>query len=375
MKIAVNTRLLRKNKMDGIGVFTHEIFSRLVKNHPEHTFYFFFDQKPHGDFIYAENVVPEVILPPTKTPLLYNLWFQYQLPRKLKKLNADIFISPDGNIPLNINIKTVNVIHDLNFEHYPDFLPGKWRKYYRKKFPEFARKSTRLITVSEYSKNDIVQTYGISADKIDIVPNAAADFFHPLNDEQKRSVQKEFTQGKPYFIFVGSLHPRKNINNLLLAFDHLKKRYDLPHKLVLAGNKMWWTSEMETTWQNMQFKDEVIFTGRVSNEKLNHLLAASEGLVYIPVFEGFGIPLLEAFRCEVPVIYSNVTSLPEVAQGAGIAVQPGNIEEISDAMYILATDKQKSAALIEKGKTRLTHFSWNKSAEKMWNIIEKTALC
>jgi glycosyltransferase involved in cell wall biosynthesis len=370
MIIVVNTRLLQKNKLDGIGVFTHEILSRTVKKHPEHTFYFLFDHKPHPDFIYAKNVVPIVLLPPTKTPFLYKIWFQFRVPAFLKKIKADLFISPDGNIPLKTTVKTINVIHDLNFEHFPEFLPLKWRKYYQKHFPLFAKKANKIITVSEFSKKDITETYHIPTSKIAVVYNGVSSHFKPLNQNEKQTIKQNFTQGNPYFIFIGSLHPRKNIVGILKAFDKFKQDTNQKHKLVLAGKKMWWTNEMEQALQQLKYKDDVIFTGRIYNELLGQLLAASSGLVYVPYFEGFGIPVLEAFRCEVPVICSNTTSLPEIAGDAALKVSPQNINDIAEAMAILSGKNDISLQLIEKGKQQLALFSWDKSADDFWEIIE-----
>jgi glycosyltransferase involved in cell wall biosynthesis len=373
MKIAVNTRLLRHHQLDGIGVFTHEIFSRIVKNHPQHRFYFITDHPLHFEFVYASNVQPVTVFPPTKTPALYNFWFQYRLPRVLKTIQPDIFISPDGNIPLKTPVTTLNVIHDLNFEHFPQYLPRKWRKYYRRRFPAFARKADKIITVSQHSKNDIAQTYQITREKIAVVHNAAADYFLPLSAQEQQTVREKYTAGAPYFIFVGSLHPRKNITTLLQAFEHFKNQYKTPHRLVLAGKKMWWTKEMEQTLNRLSNQKHVILTGRIENNTLNGLLASAQALVYVPWFEGFGIPLLEAFRCRTPVIYANNTAMPEVAQNAGIPVEAQNIEEITYAMHQLATDPELTQQLIDAGTQRLQHFSWEQSAEKFWQIIEQTA--
>ena len=131
MRIAINTRLLLPDKLEGIGWFTHEIMSRIVKAHPEHTFIFIFDRAFDQRFIYAENVEPVVMWPPTRHPLLYRIWFNWLLPRKLKKLKADAFISPDGYLALSSTVPTLAVIHDINFEHYPEDLPGAYGRYYR----------------------------------------------------------------------------------------------------------------------------------------------------------------------------------------------------------------------------------------------------
>ena len=171
------------------------------------------------------------------------------------------------------------------------------------------------------------------------------------------------------------MHPRKNIVTLLRAFDEFKTRNNSTHKLILAGKKMWWTGEMEKAYSNLKHKNEVIFTGRIPNEELSRLVAASDGLVYIPHFEGFGIPVLEAFKSRVPVICSNTTSLPEVAGDAAILVSPENISEIANAMHLLAENRELKENLINKGTERLNRFSWDKSAIDFWNSIEKTAKC
>jgi glycosyltransferase involved in cell wall biosynthesis len=165
--------------------------SNVLRNaHPEHHFFFLFDRDYHEDFIFSDNITPIVIFPPARHPLLYHIWFQYSVPRFLKKINADLFISTDGYMPLNLNIKTFNVFHDLNFEHYPKDVPWLERWYYRKYFPKFAWKADRLATVSEYSKNDIINLYGISANKVEVVYNGANEIFAPLKSDNNTRSKK-----------------------------------------------------------------------------------------------------------------------------------------------------------------------------------------
>jgi hypothetical protein len=165
LKIAVNTRLLLHNKLEGIGWFTYEIFKRMAENHPEHTFYFLFDRAYHPSFVFSKNVIPVVVSPQARHPLLYKIWFDISLKRALKKIKPDVFISPDGYLSLTTDVPQINVIHDLNFEHYPNAMPAPSLKYYKKYFPLFAKKAKHIVTVSEYSKQDIVTTYTIDARK------------------------------------------------------------------------------------------------------------------------------------------------------------------------------------------------------------------
>src|SRR5690606_35650349 len=211
MRIAVNTRLLLPGKLEGIGWFTHETLSRIVKAHPDHEFIFIFDRPFDRRFIYAENVKGVVLPPPTRHPLLYRFWFGIMLPWKLKKLQAEAFISPDGFLPLRSAIPMLAVIHDLNFEHHPKDLPSAYSRYYRSFFPRFARKADRIATVSEFSRNDIATTYKIPIDRIDVVYNGVSDAFSPLSADEKKTARSEYASGDPYFVCVGSLHPRKNI--------------------------------------------------------------------------------------------------------------------------------------------------------------------
>ena len=372
MKIAVDTRLLLKDQMDGLGQFTFESFKHIVLNNPTVNFVFIFDGTPHPDFIFADNIQHIVIGPPAKHPVLYKIWYQFSLKKCLKKLNADIFVGVNGMIPLNASTKTLSVIHDLNFEHHPEHLPNLLRKYYVSSFPKFARKANRIATVSEFSKKDIVTNYNIEASKIDVVYNGPNENFKPISEEQKNKIQHKFSEGKPFFLFVGTLHPRKNLVNLFKAFDQFKATTKSDFKLVIVGKKMWWTNEIENTFKALQFKKDVVFTGRVSNEDLYKITASAHALTYVPIFEGFGIPLVEAMSCGVPVITSNITSMPEVVENAGILVDPFSVDAIAKAMLTIASNEELRKELIEKSKLQAKKFSWQKTGDLLWASILKT---
>ena len=369
MKIAVNTRLLIKDKMDGIGLFTFEMFSIITKQHPEISFYFIFDRKPSADFIFGDNVQPVVLWPKTRHIYLFPFWYQIILKKALRRLNPDVFVATDGMFPLRSNINTLAVIHDLNFEHYPETLPKNVLNYYLKYFPQFAKKATRIATVSEFSKNDIVNTYHIKEDKIDVVYNGANSKFQPISFEEKLKVKTTYTQQQNYFLFVGTLHPRKNILRLLMAFNQFKTVTKSKMKLVLAGKKMWWTTEINAFFEQMEVKSDVVFTGRLSEQELIKITAAAYAITYVSIFEGFGIPLVEAMQCGVPVITSNVTSMPEVVEDAGLLVNPFSEEEITQAMIRLAADENLRKELMLKSIQQATKFSWEKSAQLLMDAI------
>ena len=368
MKIAVNTRWLIHNRLEGIGNFSHNLLSRLVKNHPEVEFDFYFDRPFHPSFIYGENVTGHHLLPPARHPYLWYVWYEFSLKRKLNQTNPDLFFSPDGFIPTSVKTKTLNTIHDLNFEHHPQWIPDFAIGYYKKYFPLCAEKATRLITVSEFSKKDIVKTYGVSESKIDVVYNSASSSFTKKPENETLAFKQKLTNKKPYFIFVGALNPRKNLQNIFPAFDKLESS----HKLVVVGEKMHWDAEIESAFNTMQKKEEVVFTGRLSSKDLNIALSGATALVFPSLFEGFGIPIIEAYKAETAVITANNSSMPEVAGDAALLVNAENQDEILAAMQKLASDQDLRNTLIEKGNQQAQKFDWDASAEKLWEVMLKT---
>jgi len=374
LKIAVITRLLIADRLDGIGRFTNETLKHITASHPEHQFLFLFDRPFHERFIFSNNITPLIIPPQARHPLLFLAWFELSIPLVFNKHKPDLFFSPDGFLSLISHIPSVAVIHDLNFEHFPGDLPWTIRNYYQKMFPLFARKARRIATVSEYSKQDIIDHYKIPARKIDVVYNGCSEQFKPLDAEAQHKVRQQFTDGADYFIFVGTIHPRKNLVNLFKAFDLFKETDHNGIKMVLAGARMWWTDEIKDSFETMNHKEDVIFTGRVSDPDLSGLMASALALTYVSNFEGFGIPILEAFNCEIPVITSNISSMPEVAGNAALLVDPFSIESIAEAMQKIAFDPQLRNQLVKNGSGQKELFSWKKTADKVWNTIETSLL-
>lgn len=370
MIIAVNTRLLIQGKLEGIGWFTRETLSRITRDHPEHQFLFIFDRPYADEFIFSENVTPIVLSPPTRHPVLWYIWFEFQIPRILKKYKADLFFSPDGYLSLSTRIHQLAAIHDINFAHRPKDLPWLKAKYYNHYFPKFARKAKRLVTVSFFSKEDINRTYHIDGEKIDVVYNGVNTMYTPTSETMKEETKEKYSGGKDYFLFIGSLHPRKNICGLLRAFDAFRTSVDSDIKLLIIGESMFKTSDIELTYEGMRYKKDVVFTGRLDNNELHQVLGASLALTFVPFFEGFGIPVIEAMNAGVPVICSNTTSLPEVGGNAVLYVDPFSLNQIKDAMVRIYQDKDLRNLLIEKGFIQKDKFSWDKTAELLWGSMQ-----
>ncbi len=371
MNIAVNTRFLLKDKLEGIGWFTYQTLRRIVLEHPEHQFTFIFDRPYHPDFIFAENVTPLVVGPPARHPVLWYWWFERSLPAVLKRIGASVFISTDGYGSLRARIPQLLVIHDLAFEHFDDHHSFMVRRFLRNYTPLYAQKAARLVTVSEFSKNDIATRYHVPFDKIDVVYNGVNELYKPANEATIKQVKDKYTGGNDYLVYAGSIHPRKNVARLLQAFDEFRKQHKRPIKLLLVGGKGWKTGEVFNVLGQMKHRDDVILTGHLSAKQLAPVTASAKAMMYTSLFEGFGIPIIEAMRCGVPVVTSNTSSMPEVAGDAALIVDPYNVNAIAEAMQQVLTDDDLREQLVTKGLQRAAQFNWDTSARELWASIEQ----
>jgi glycosyltransferase involved in cell wall biosynthesis len=370
-RVAVNTRFLIKNKLEGIGLFTYESLKRITSSHPEIDFYFLFDRAYDHDFIFNSNITPVVLSPAARHPFLWFWWFEISVAGWLNKSKPDLFLSTDGYGCLRTPVPQVLVMHDLAYEHFTDnipFLPHKYLKYF---MPRYAVKAARLATVSEFSKQDIIERYQIPSQKIDVVYNGAKEVYKPASKEIRKATQQKHSSGKEYFICVSSIHPRKNIKNLLLAFDQFKTETNSDFKLIIVGRKAWHFAEVEEAYGAMKFKDDVIFPGHIPASELGEIVASASAMIYVSLFEGFGIPIIEAMSSEVPIITSNLTSMPEAAGDAALLVDPHSVQEISSAMKRIGEEPALRNALIEKGKIQIKKFSWDLTAAKLWGCCTK----
>jgi glycosyltransferase involved in cell wall biosynthesis len=371
MKIAVNTRFLLNDYLEGYGYFIYETFKRITRNNPEHEFIFIFDRPFNKRFIFSSNVKPVVTGPPARHPLLWKIWYDLKVPSVLRKYNADVFVSCDGFCSLSTKVPQCLAVHDLSFLHYPAFIKRSHLLFYKRYTAKFLNKAKSIATVSEFSKQDIIFHYKISGDKIDVVPNAAKEIFQPSNNEEKQITKERYTKGKEYFVYAGAIHPRKNLITLLKAFSVFKKRQQTNMKLVLAGRLAWKYESFTKSLKTYKYRNDIVMTGYLGEEELVKIIGSAYALVYPSLFEGFGVPLLEAMRCEIPVITSAGSSMQEIAEDAALFTDANNYNDIADKMMQIYKDENLRNGLIQKGKYIVQQYSWDKTAELFWQTILK----
>jgi glycosyltransferase involved in cell wall biosynthesis len=371
MVIAVNTRFLLNEMLEGVGYFEKEVFTRIAKDHPEHSFYFLFD-RPAEITDLPSNVKLIVAGPKARHPILWRIWFDLTLPRLLKKIKADVFVSPDGYLSLRTRIPQCLVVHDLGFLHQPEAYKRSHLWYLKRYLPKYLAKAKRIATVSDFTRKDILKQYRIDESKIDIVYSAAKESFHPLSWEEKARVKEKFTGGKEFFIYAGAIQPRKNLLNLLKAFSIFKKRQQSDWKLVLAGRVAWKNEAFINLLRSYKYRDDVILTGYVPETELVNLVGAAYAMVYPSYFEGFGVPVLEAIRSGIPPLTSAGSSMEEIAGDAALYFDPNDHADIAEKMMRIYKDEPLRNQLIENGKKIVDKYTWDKTAELLWKSIQRT---
>ncbi|MBZ5591916.1 MAG: glycosyltransferase family 4 protein [Acidobacteriia bacterium] len=272
--------------------------------------------------------------------------------------------------PLGCPVPVVVSVHDVSFLEHPDYFPFHRAMQLRLTVQHTIRKAARILTGSEFSRDSIARAYHLDPDRIAVVPNAAADCFHPVRrDTALAQVRERFGIAAPFVLSVGDLQPRKNHVGLIEAFGRLVQAHPhLPHQLILAGKETWFGRRVHEAAEDSGVADRIRFLGFVSDDDLLHLYNACELFCFPSFYEGFGLPVLEAMACGAAVACSNTSAVPEVADGAALLFNPYNADEITRAMLDLILHAELRSRMCRLGLQRATHFSWQKTAQETLDV-------
>jgi glycosyltransferase involved in cell wall biosynthesis len=361
--------MLPGTHLEGVGRYTFEILNRICVSHPEHTFYFFFDRKYNEKYVFGPNVVPVILFPPARHPFLFIFWFEWSVRKALKKIKPDVFLSFDAMLSLLADVKSVLVVHDLAYLHYPGYLPGSALWFYRNFMPRYIQKADKIVAVSGFTANDVQSAFGVSDEKISVAWNAL-----PAAYNQQKKADSQRPLEAPYFIVPGAISERKNTINILLAFEKFLQLHPADDiRLVFAGGFMFpLKGEVKKRWTALKMAGNLIHIDKPDDDQMRQWIAHARALIYVSLFEGFGIPILEGMAMEVPVITSNVSSMPEVAGAAALCVDPLQPEAICSAMEAMRNEETR-VSLIQLGKQQLHKFDWNRSADHIYQCLVSVA--
>ena len=301
------------------------------------------------------------------------LWSQIFLPLALfQNRDINVFFSPAHYIPRFSPVPTVVTIHDLSYLYYPeDFL--KKDLFQLKNWTNYSlNKATKIIAVSKTTKKDIIKNYAVNDDKISVIYNGFEKSFQKLKIENLKFNENCKLKIENFILFVGTIQPRKNLSVLIEAFDKFLQT-NKDSKLVIVGKKGWLYEKIFQKVQDMDLDKKIVFTDYLSNEQLAWLYKNAFCFVMPSLYEGFGIPVLEAMSFGCPVIASFASSLPEVAGDASLYFDPKNSDDLVEKLKLIKEDKQLVKDLVNKGKKRVKEFSWEKCGEKTLEILKNYA--
>jgi len=370
MRIGINARLLGKKITEGVGRYTHEVIKSLSHLYPNDEIILFVDQKDIDVSEYGPNVSYHNLIIQPRHPILWYIWFEHLIPRALHKDSIDVFFSPEGMISLKSSVPTIMTVHDIVFERHPQYVQKSHVRFHKKNSTKYHHRADQIVTVSKFTKEEILDIYDINPNKITVIPNGRSTEFYPLNDDQISAFRQDQANNYEYILYVGSLHPRKNIDRLIQAFEQFKITIDSPIKLVLAGRLAWYSKAIEKQLAQSKIKKDIIHLDYFHGD-LNALINSAVALIYPALYEGFGLPILEAMSAGTPVITSADSAMTEVADEAAFYVNPMSIDDISNAISQLVQDVELRSSLTEKGLKRAEAFSWEKHAQALYSILER----
>jgi len=375
MRIGINALFLIPGKVGGSEVYLRNLICHLAKIDRQNEYILFTNRENSGTFQLSQPNFTEVLCPikasfrPARV-----LWEQFILPLQAKKYKIEVLHSPGYTAPLLAFCRSIVTIHDMNCFHYPEDFSKLTTFFLKLLVTLAARRSDKIITVSRNSKKDIVQILEISESKTCVVYEAGSSHLSvPIAIENKvRGKPKQrYGINKRFILTVSVSHPHKNLYRLMKAYDILYRKYQIDCQLVIVGVKGRAQSVLVSLVKELSLQKRVVFTGWIPNEHLSLLYSQADLFVLPSLFEGFGIPILEAMAHGTAVVSSNNASLPEVAGDAALLVDPYNVEEIAEAMHRILTDETLRAALIKKGFNRASQFSWEKTARETLEVYKK----
>lgn len=374
MNIGIDIRTLSFRR-GGISQYTYSLLKTVLRIDSDNTYSLFnYNKSPYEWDTFRGNAQEIILRFPQRGPCK-TFWENVLAPMAARKYDIDLWFSPDFYIPRYLRTKSVITICDLIFEKFHDIRTNKLASALSKKVGFSIRRAIQIIAISSFTRSQILERYSVSPDKVKVIPLAADERFHKIDDSSSlRRVLRRYGIDFDYILYVGEISERKNIVRLVRAYDGLKAKDKLgQRKLVLVGKRTADTERIVSEVKRLHLESHILFTGYVPDEDLPFLYNGASVFVFPSLYEGFGIPPLEAMRCQVPVAASTATSIPEVVGNGALLFDPYNVEDIADKLDQVLNQKADIDGLLQAGLKQAEQFSWEDSARKTIALLESVA--
>ncbi len=370
MHIAIDyTAAIRQRA--GIGRYTRELTQALLALDRENRYVLFSAGRGADEPPWPPNVRRRSV--PLSDHQLAVVWQRLRLPIPAELLTGpvDLFHSPDFVLPPLLKAASVVTIHDLSFMRLPHCSPPALLDYLMRSVPRSARRADAILADSESTRRDVVELLGIDAERVHVVYAGVDTRFTQQSPDAVHEAKARYGIVGPYVLAVGTLQPRKNYPRLLEGFAAMRRKSGLPHKLVIVGGRGWLYDEIDAAVARLELAEDVVMPGFVRDEDLPSLYTGADLLAFPSLYEGFGLPALEAMACGTPVVASTAPALPEVCGEAALLVDPTDVPSLADAVEQVLTDEGLSSRLVELGRHRATEFQWEDAARSLLAVYHK----
>lgn len=350
----------------GIGRYTNNLVTNILKIDKDNKYFLFSPKRLPKRLRYKFSIYKNCHLIESNNPIT-QLWLQSIVPYLLKRHQIDLFHSSNSTNFIG-SVKRIVTIHDVIYKRYPQYFTKKTILNLQIAFWMVSKKAHYIIANSETTKNDIIKFLKIPESKIKVIYLGVDDNFKIIKDKDLlNKIDEKYGLTKNFILSMGTLEPRKNILTILRAFYKTKARNN--YKLILVGKRGWFFKEIFRLINQLKMEKYVKYLGYVDDVDLPLILNLASLFVYIPFFEGFGLPVLEAMKCGVPVITSNVSSIPETINGAGVLVSPTNIDELAQEIDLILENEKLRQNMISKGLKQAQKYSWEKAANQIIELF------
>lgn len=370
MKIGIDARAAKLYRGTGIGTYTYQLINFLNKTDSINDYLLFMSDTSNLDIDFNNNFKLNIIDDPSTN----NFWDQVNIPNILNNKNIDIYHVPQNGVglPLDKTCPFVITLHDVIPYKMPETVSDRYLHIFNEELPKIVSSCDGIITVSKFSKMDIAKSFNFPPEKIYVTYLAAENIYKPLNKNLSMKIIKSaYGIDGDFILYVGGFSPRKNIIGLMHAFKKLTLKYKKNLKLVIAGNKGKSYKDYKICAEKLGIENKVIFPGFIPIHYMPYLYNSAKLFVYLSLYEGFGLPPIEAMACGIPVISSNVTSMPEILNDCSLLVDPTDTDKICASLYEVLIDTELRKNLIDRGLHINKRLTWKNTALSTLNVYKK----